>query len=416
MIYNKIRHILLYIFLTFAVPSFAEVFDLSCQKLDPPDATQSQLTTMRSYCQNLQWLLNEQLSKKEDCAGIVSSNLSSGPYGVINIHYEILHQCQGDIIETEQNYTASWLADGRRVSAKAVWASLNDEDQAEILDELKNDQELGATCPRPSPPSSIEIQNHVVTFSNFYPSIANPVQKQACDISIIRPPQLTDAYLALETEMKCALPLKLLEQIEMLRLMAPYFNQDADINAAKRTWQAFPKNYFELVAMVGSWWLPGWETAFSDTNTSLRILQETETSAISICNGSLSDIAEKQILPAWYSLYDYIPKDEWVANNIRLQAGLWQLGGVNFFADFTPEELEKNWDKEAEQKAWINVTIEDLTGLYFWINSDPNIQDCSDESSCETIDPIDPEKFNLDEAELINLKRKLNAAKAAYLK
>ncbi len=398
------------------ISAYAEVFDLACQKLEPSDMTQSQLAAMRSYCQNLQWLLNKKIAKKEECGGVVSQKIDSGPGGIANISYGILHQCKNDIIETEQNYTAAWFPDGRKISAKAVWASLNDDDKTEILKELANDQEEGTACPKPSPPSSVEIQDHVVTFSNFYPSITNLVQKQACDVSIIRPPNLTEAYLALESETKCTLPFALLERIEMLRLLAPYFNQYPDIDTAKHIWEAFPKNYVELVAMVGSWWLPGWETAFSDENISLRMLQEKEALASFICNGSLSDLAEKEILPAWYNLYEYIPKDQWIANNIRLQAGLWQLGGVNVFADFNPVELKKSWDKQAEQKAWMNVTIQDLTGLYFWVNSDPNMQNCDDKDVCEIIEPIDPEKFDLDESELINLKRKLSAAKAAYLK
>ncbi len=416
MIYNKLKYILLCFSTAVSFSSLAEVFDLSCSDLDSSTMTQSQQTVMRSYCQNLQWLLNKELAKKEECGGIVSQKINDGPSDIANISYEVLYQCKGDIIETEQSYTSAWFPDGRKVSAQSAWASLHNDEKVDIFKELVSDQEQGATCPKPLPPSSIKIENYVVTFSNFYPSIANLVQKQACDISIIRPPHLAEAYLTLETEAPCPLPSELLKRIETLRRLAPYFNQHTDIDTAKRIWEAFPKNYFELVAMVGSWWRPGWENTFLDKNPSLRKLQETESSAVSICTGSLSDLAEKEILTAWYNLYEYIPKDQWVSNNIRLQAGLWQLGGVNVFADFYPDELKKVWDKKAEQKAWKNITTEDLTGLYFWVNSDPNRQDCEDDGSCKIIDPIDPEKLDLDESELTNLKRKLSAAKAAYLK
>ncbi len=418
MLYNKICFAILSIALSFTAIASENVFDLSCGNIQAESATASQKTVMRTYCENLQWLLNKNVQEQDTCTADINHQVNDGPYGIVNLSYDVEYQCSDNVLEVQQSFVAAWFTDGRSISAAAIWASLDSAQKKSILDELIQDQEEGSLCPDPVQPSLVEIQDYVITFSNFYPKMTNPLQRQACDVPIIRPPFLAEAYLMLETETACLLPPNLLEKIESLRWLAPYFNQNPDEQTAQRVWQVFPKNYFELVATLGSWWFPGWDNVFFEENLSLRSLQESESSALSICNGSLSQFPHTQILPAWYKLYNYIPKEEWVSTNIRFQSGLWQLSGVEAFADFNPEALGKDWSSEAAINAWKNVTVEDLTGLYFWVNSDPNRSKECDEQTlrCEIIDPIDPEHVGISGVELTDLKRKLSAAKAEYLK
>lgn len=395
----------------------SQAFDLKCQDIKAEGATEAQILSSIAHCEALELVLEAQFPSSRNCQLQQMdrhNELTSHP--VFNIQYDITSFCEGELIDTNLQFFGSWLSNGRSASPQSIWIALRGDQQKEILEELKAEQDPALQCPDPQRAFAINIQEDVVTFTNFYPEMESITQKEACDFSIIRPPHFIESFLDADMISHCGLPKDLIEKTQKMRFLPELYLDNPDHEKlASALWQNFPQNYRELAFMAGSWWYPGWEPLLQNQkDISWTKIQDSQGKALLACNGPLSHILENQIIPAWYQLYEYVDKNQWMKKHIQLHAGLWQEGSFGKVAQIKPHELKKKWDEKAEAQFWKNIDISTLMGLYAWYNSHPDYDIC-DGLQCVLKDPIDPDNIELSEGDRLNLKRKMQNAKTQYL-
>lgn len=400
--------------LTFLLFSFAAYGNgFVCQDLP---VLESQKDVVQNQCQTL-----KSLYAYEDaaCELDVKMQPSLTDKGILSLGYHLSYQCPNDVLKTEKSFIFNWLKDGRSIPVKAVWFSLSDEDRASILNDVKNDQDPDGRCHAPLLPSQINISENIVVFSGFYPHLDNPIQNEACDVSVMRPPSFIEAYLEVDGHEVCRLPNNLAIRVSEILTLAPEFLKDTqDKQLAAQIWEAFPKDYRELVFMAGSWWYPGWEPIFSKQAFLWENLKASEAKSIEACQGPLFALGANELLEIWHQLYVHIEAEQWIATNLRMQSGLWQADAINAFADFYPKSLQSIWDEKAEAKAWMSLSEQELAGLMAWVNSSPESQ-CDEESAedCREgfIMPFIPiETLPLDDKEKEELKQRIEKAKLHF--
>lgn len=378
-------------------------------------ASDAQKQVAIAQCKTLEGLYEYE---SKTCNLNVLERVNVGPSDITSLQYNLDYQCQGEVLNDTATYIHNWLKDGRSIPVNAVWFGLLDEERTEILQEVVADQDPDARCPVPAQPTRLEISENAIIFSGFYPDIDNQIQEQACDVGVLRPPMFLDAFIAIDGSENCRAPQDLaIRASQLLVLIEPFLKDTSDKQLAQKIWELFPKNYRELTFMAGYWWQPGWENIVDEQPFSWQMVKASEAESFDACLSPLYYHGEKDIPAIWYALYNHIDKTTWMTTNFRFQAGLWQADSLNYLADFYPSVLNDVWDEQAEAKAWSNLTVTDIAGIIAWANTAPTqIEECETKPDCPLINPIDTDKLPITDIEKTELKRKIEAAIAEYLK
>ncbi|MFV0431926.1 MAG: hypothetical protein ACK5MJ_07110 [Alphaproteobacteria bacterium] len=378
-------------------------------------ASNIQEKAAKQQCKTLEKLYEYQ---QKVCDLKIVRHLSKGPSEIVSLQYNIEYQCQGEVLKDSKSYKQNWLKDGRAISTKNIWYSLLDDERDAILKEVVADQDPDARCPKPKEPSQLDISENALTFSGFYPNLDNQVQREACDIGVLRPPMFLDSFIETDGIEDCHIPEDLaVRASQLLVLMDSFLKDSNDKQLAQEIWDLFPKNYRELTFMAGYWWQPGWDKIADNIPITWRELSATEASSQAACLSPLYYYGEKDLPKLWHSLYNQIDKAIWITTNFRLQSGIWQADSLNNMAEFYPEDLNDIWDEKAEAQAWNALSVADITGILAWHNTTPSqTEACENNKDCSIINPIDVDKLPLNDAEKSALKGKIEAAKIEYLK
>lgn len=227
-----------------------------------------------------------------------------------------------------------------------------------------------------------------------------------------------NSFISTDGSENCRAPQDLaIRASQLLVLIEPFLKDTSDKQLAEKIWALFPKNYRELTFMAGYWWQPGWENIATEQPFSWQEIKTSEAESFDACLSPLYYHGEKDIPAIWYALYNHIDKATWMTTNFRFQSGLWQADSLNYLADFYPAALNDVWDEKAEATAWGNLSVADIAGIIAWANTAPSqIEECAANPDCTLINPIDADKLPLTDIEKTDLKRKIEAAIAEYLR